>query len=282
MRLFPRQFETIIGESDSDAVKITELAVTFEIKKTSSSKPVEGFVEIKNLSDATDSFIKNKGQRIRILGGYPGRTGLLFDGDIRSITRGRDNVDRLTRIELGGNVRKLTQARFTRAYAGALSIKQIVQDALPSFGLDFNSISLLPEVQKADFAFDGRTSDLLDKLLLPNGVSWRENDGVITFSKIGVADNLITVPVINPGSGLVGVPGQTEKGGIKFTSLLNPFLAIGKPVKVETVVLGLSGGGRDQNVRAGETQGIYKVISTNHRGDLRGTPFYTDVEGVAL
>lgn len=282
MRLYQRVFELVIGESDSEAIRLTNLAFKFEVKKVSSSKPIEGFVEVKNLSDATDTFIKNKGQRVRIFAGYPGLTGLIFDGDIRSIVRGRDGVDRTTNIKLGGNVRKLTQARFSRSYSGNVSIKQIVTDALPSFSLSVGSLELLPDTQKADFAFDGRTSDLLDRLLPPNGISWHESDGIIIFSIIGESNDVITVPLITPQSGLVGIPGQTEKGGIKFTSLLNPFLAIGKPVKVESGVFGLSGGGRDQNVRSGETTGVYKIVSINHRGETRGVPFFTDVEGIAV
>ncbi len=214
--------------------------------------------------------------------GYPGQTGLIFDGDIRSIIRGRDGVDRVTNIKLGGNVLKMTQARFSKSYSGNVSIRQIITDAIPSFGLTVESLDLLPEIQKADFAFDGRTSDLLDRLLPPNGIEWHESDGIITFSIIGKANGIVTFPVITARSGLVGIPGQTEKKGIKFTSLLNPFLAIGKPVRIESDVLGSPGGGRAQNLRSAETSGVYKITTITHRGETRGVPFYTDVEGIPV
>lgn len=282
MRLFDRQFEIIVGESDSEAISIKNLAMKFEVKKVSSSKPIEGFVEIINVSDATDTFIKDKGQRIRIVGGYPGRVGLLFDGDVRRVERGRSGVDRITKIELGGNLVKLSNARFSRSYSGNVSIKQIIIDAIPSFGLTSNNLDFLPLIQKANFAFDGKTSDLLDKLLPINGVNWREDSGIITFSRIGQADDLINIPVISTGSGLIGIPGQTDKGGVKFRSLLDANLDIGKAVKLESDVINLSGGGRDKNVSSGNTNGFYKIISVNHNGETRGTPFYSDIEGIPI
>ena len=282
MKLFNRQFEIIVGESDSEAISIKGLAMKFEIKKVSSSEPIEGFVEITNVSDATSTFIKDKGQRIRIIGGYEGRVGLLFDGDVRRVERGRSGVDRITKIELGGNLVKLSNARFSRSYAGNVSIKQIVTDAIPSFGLTANNLDFLPIIQKANFAFDGKTSDLLDRLLPSNGINWREDSGLITFSRIGKADDLINIPVISAGSGLIGIPGQTDKGGVKFRSLLNSNLNIGKAVKLTSEVIDNSGGGRDQNVNSGNTNGIYKIISISHNGETRGTPFYTDIEGTPI
>lgn len=279
MRLYDRIFRVEIGEAGEEARAIENLSMKFEIQKSNVGVPNAGFVEIFNLSDATESFIQERGEQIRVFGGYPGVTGLLFNGDIRKITRGRTGPDRITRVELGGNVRKLTRAIFSRSYSGNVSIAQIVQDALPSFALSNDLTELLPDKQKSDFAFDGRTSDLLDRLLLPNGVTWHESDGVISFSLRNRPDDLVTIPVLRAGSGLVGIPGKTDTG-VNFRTLLNPYIQINKPVKLESGVLGLSGGGRDQNVRAGETDGIYKIKTLVHKGETRGQAFYTEAEAV--
>jgi len=285
MQLSQRIFEVII-----DGREISGLQMKFEISKLSLGTLQQGFVSIFNLSDATDTFIKERGQRIQIVAGYEGLSGLIFDGDIRSILRTRENLDRVTTIRIGGNVTRLTRARFVKSYKGNVSIKQIIIDALPTFvGVSFNNTEILPDIQKSDFAYADRTLDLLTKLLIPNGVSWYEDLGIISFFKIDETTPVENAFVISPTSGLIGVPGLTQipldpskKPGVKFISLLNPFLTNQSIVKLETSVKFLSGGGRDQNLRAGETSGFYKLTSVKHQGETRGNSFYTICEGLAV
>jgi hypothetical protein len=262
LRLYKRNITTIIGSDDNTGTKIDNLYTTIEIKKELSGKPSEGTVKIFNLNDSTETRIKEKGKRIRVVAGYDGNDKTLYDGDIRRVERDKQSLDRVVSITLGGNVFKLTNAVFNKSYTGAVSVKQIVMDAVPSFDLSYIGIDIIPDAQLNDFSFTGRTADLLDKILRPLNVQWIEDNAFIKFSLKGQPITE-TVFVLKSGTGLVGSPSVTEKG-IKAKSLLNGLLNIGDRVKIESKRL----------------NGLYKITQLIHKGDNRDGEFLTEFLGI--
>lgn len=261
MRLYKRYVQIIIGDDES-AISIDSLYISFDIKKALTEKPSEGTVNIYNLNDNSEAKIDESGKRIRVIAGYGENVDLLYDGQVRKITKDKQRLDRITTIELGGNVFKITDAFFNKSYVGAVPVKQIVQDAIPSFGMSSVGLDKIPASTLNDFAFTGRTSGLLDRILNPLDVQWFEDDGFIRFSVIGESSE--TVFVLKAGTGLVGFPSITDTG-IDFKALLNGKIKINGRVKIESAII----------------SGVYKITNLVYRGDNRDGEFFTECAGVA-
>jgi hypothetical protein len=264
LRLYKRIIRVVIGQNDGDAIAIDGLYIQIEIKKNISAKPNEGFVNIFNLSENTENQIREKGTRIRVFAGHDNRPVLLHDGDIRRVKREPQPPDRITRITLGGNVIKLSQAFFNKSYSGQISVKQITLDSIPSFNIDATDIDQIPDnAFLHDFSFTGKTSDLLDKILNPVGVQWFESENFIKFSANRQAlDNVV---LLNKDTGLIGSASITDKG-VKFKSVLNGRIVLNERVKIESILV----------------NGTTKVIEILHKGDNREGDFVTEGIGTEL
>lgn len=264
MRIYKRIIRVVIGEDDGTAISIDSLYIQIEVKKVISGKPNEGYVNIYNLAKSTEDRIREKGVRIRVFAGYDDQPTLIHDGDIRRVDRDRTDVDRITTITIGGNVVKLSQAIFNQSYSGQVQVKQIVQDAIPSFGIDAINLDQIPnDAFLYDFSFTGKTGDLLDKILDPIKVQWYENDNFIKFSLRG--QGLDPVIFLTKNTGLIGSASVTDKG-IKFRSVLNGRIAIGDRIKIESQLV----------------SGTYKVIQALHKGDNREGEFITEGMGTEI
>jgi hypothetical protein len=84
--------------------------------------------------------------------------------------------------------------------------------------------------------------------------------------------------VLSPSTGLIGIPVQTLDG-IEATCLINSHVKPGAFVKIDQSLI--TAGQRDLSVGAVNafpsitTDGIYRVMWTEHEGDTRGNPWYT-------
>lgn len=264
MLIYNRIVRVVVGQEDNTALSIDSLFIKFEIKKLISGKPNEGFVSIYNLSSISENRIKEKGIRVRLLAGYDNSPILIHDGDIRRVSRDPGLTDRITTISLGGNMFKLSQAIFDKSYSGQISVKQVVVDAVPSFGIDPIDLEQIPDnAFLYDYSFTGKTADMLDEILRPIGVQWFEDDNFIKFSSKGNA--LEDVVLLNKDTGLVGHPSVTDKG-IKFRSTLNGRIKMNNRVRIES-----------SNVT-----GVFKVGQVFHKGDNREGKFETEGIGVEL
>ncbi|MCK5133231.1 MAG: hypothetical protein KAR40_13900 [Candidatus Sabulitectum sp.] len=265
MRIFKRIIRIVVGQEDGTALAIEKLFMEIEVKKFLSGKPNEGFGRIYNLSETSENQIREKGIRIRIFAGYDGQPVLLHDGDIRRVDRdGFGKLNRITTINIGGNVAKLSSAFFNKSYSGQVAVKQIVADAVPSFGIDAINIDQIPDnAFLYDYSFTGKTGDLLDEILNPIDVQWFENDNFINFSLKGSA--LESVVVLSKNTGLIGSPSVTEKG-IKFKSALNGRITVTNRVKIESQA----------------ATGVYKVGDIAHTGDNRAGKFETNGIGLEI
>ena len=280
MRLYKRGIRVVVGDDDS-AVEIRDLKMEIEAVFESQSIPSEGFVRIFNLNENTETRIRNRAERIRIFAGYEPDLGLIFDGDIRRVERDRQDLDRITTITLGGNVFRLVNARFSRSYEGQVTVRQIVQDALPSFGIDFDTLDAIPEdAVLNDYAFTGRTYDLLNNILRTVNVNFYEENNIIRFSLRGEVPQE-NVFLISQNTGMIGSPSITDEG-IKVRNLLNARFIVNRDILVESDVLTRAPEGDAQNAKASEQRGNYKITKLVHKGDNREGEFVSEIDAVPL
>jgi len=247
-----------IGTSENNSTYIQ-----MEIMKNISSKVNEGVVRMFNLSDSTENQIREKGKRVRVFAGYNGKPILIHDGEITRVDRDPDeeSLNRITSVSLAGKLIQISQSIFNKSYSGQVAVKQIVQDAIPTFGLDYADIEQIPDNEFLnDYSFTGKTSDLLDEILDPIKIQWFENDNFIRFSaREKTPETRESVVLLNSNTGLIGSASITEKGA-KFTSRLNGRITLNSQIKIESNLV----------------NGVYKVIQTLNSGDNRSGKFTTE------
>ncbi len=281
MRQYKRSLEVIVGD-DEQEVSIRDLLIQIEIKQEAHFKPAEGFVKIYNLNETNETRIRNQFTRIRVVGGYEGSESLLFDGDIRKVERDREGINRVTVITLGGNVFRLTNAEFNRSYEGVVTVRQIIADAIPSLQLPSDSLNIIPDSAALyDFAWSGRTVDLMERVLSPLDIQWFEDNGLIKFSLQGEPENRIVFD-INRQSGMIASPSVTDNDGVKVKSLLNPRLRVNSLVRIRSDILDFPAQGDATSARAGEATGFYKITKVVHRGDNRRGEYVSEIIGASV
>lgn len=268
LNLFKRIINVVIGNGEGTALSIgsserNSTYIQMEIMKNISSKVNEGVVRMFNLSDSTENQIREKGKRVRVFAGYNGKPILIHDGEITRVDRDPDeeSLNRITSVSLAGKLIKISQSIFNKAYSGQVAVKQIVQDAIPTFGLDYADIDQIPDNEFLnDYSFTGKTSDLLDEILDPIKIQWFENDNFIRFSaREKTPETTESVVLLNSNTGLIGSASITEKGA-KFISRLNGRITLNSQIKIESNLV----------------NGVYKVIQTLNSGDNRTGKFTTE------
>ena len=267
-RRFLRNVRVIIGDQ-AEALRIEDLLIRFRIRRESTDTPADGYVEVLNLTTASEQRIRQRGERVRLEAGYGGEYALLFDGDVRRVERIRGDVDRGVKIHVGGNVTKQRAAIFNRTYEGTVAVSTIFLDAAQTIGLDVGPLDLIPsDAQLTDFAFQGPTRVLLYLLLHPHGLRYYEDDGVIRITKRGEStDDRPDGVLVNENTGMIGTPTVTDDG-VRVRTLIDPRLRLDTRMRVESELV-------DAGAR-------WKIVGVTHQGDNREGAFETIVEGRPL
>lgn len=275
MSSFPNRLIRVTLSDESRSLDIQDLKVEFEFVKALRSKPNSGKIRIWNLKASTAKFAK-AATSVQIVAGYDNNQGLVYGGDLRRVSnrrsgqitsirlaQTREGIDFITEIGLGGHLQALTTAYFQKSYSGTVPLKTIVTDALPTFALVASNVDVLPDITLEDWCWSGKTSDLLDSLLLDTDFNWYEDDGLIVFHETETPIDFRPVR-INPQTGLLSTP-EIERRGIKFKVMLNPALRVGGLIDLEST----------DNP---EANGRWKVKKLMLRGSNRDGEHTTEVE----
>ena len=129
-------------------------------------------------------------------------------------------------------------------------------------------------------------------LAASTGTSFTISDGTLNFAALDAAQTSSQQAVVlNPQSGLIGIPRQTIDG-VEATCLLNPQIRANSYVQIATNLItaaqvdpvgtGTNGGnltrtGSNQSVAGLSPTGTYRVVFVDHTGDTRGDPWYSTV-----
>ena len=266
---FLRSIRIIVGDGN-EALKIENLFISFNIRREGSKTPAEGKIEIYNLNESNETRIRERGKRLQLFAGYGSDLNLIADGDVRRVERMRQRLDRVTRIQFGGNVTRRTQNIFNPMYENKVPIRQIVTDAVAAMGLDLGPLDAIPDEEYPEvFTWERGAESALRLILLPHKIEHYEENGVIRFSVQGKSQDDRDAIVISEKTGMIGTPTTTDDG-MRVRTLLDPRLLIDSRVRIESASL--------ENERAEEQKGVYKVSVVEHMGDNREGDFFTDIE----
>jgi hypothetical protein len=298
VRQYLRKASLIIGRNDgsnNNALDLSTLRFTFAIKRGDLQTPNTADVRIYNVAPNTMLAIEKEYTRLVIQAGYDGNFGVIFDGLIKQVRRGRESATD-TYIDI-------TVADGDAAYNYSMSAFALAAGSKPN-----DRVSAILEAMATNGVVGGYVPDLggnplprgksvfamsrdeLRNIAFNAQSSWSIQDGKLNMIPI-TAYQPGQIPVITAATGMIGLPEQTQNG-IRVKCLLNPNIKIGQAIKLDNESIqryrfGL--GVTDQPTNFALEQqininndGLYYVMMAEHSGDTRGQEWITDLICLAI
>lgn len=238
--------------------------LSFSVVKTSTSSSNKCTVTAYNLSEDSRSFIEKKEGTLRLEAGYAGATSIIFVGDIDKVIDKRQGPDILTIIESGDGERRLADAHVELSLKAGATDEQIINSVVNVLSVERGTVKGIQRKEYLNgFSYSGKAQELLDKITKKQSLEWSIQDGSLQIIPQN-ADTGETAVLLNSTTGLIDVPNKTDEGFV-IKSLLNPELAPGRQVQLESILL--------------TGPAVFKVDKVTHVGDTKESDFYSEVEG---
>jgi hypothetical protein len=261
---FGRVCQLIVGK-DGSGIKISELRMRFDIKKSSDENPNTAKIEIYNLNPEHQNQLLKEWADIQLLAGYQGAERLIFSGQIRTATPKIQGTDRIITIESGDGDREILRGFVNKTLTKGCTANQVVAACQSSmFGVPNAHKDDLETVYARGRVLSGRASDVLTKQTKQDGAQWSIQDGQMLLLK---GDNVRpnAVWLINQSTGMLGSPEPTQDG-VKVKTLLNPAYLIGGVAKIDSEIY----------------QGGVRIESIRHSGDTHSSEWSSELEGLRV
>lgn len=250
---FERSSFLTIGPLTADeGVKFQNLRMSFNFTKTSDRKNNNGTIKIWNLRPKAISEI-TKGDiatGVTFEAGYKGREAVIFVGTVVGVFIEYDNVDSVLNISVADGAIGTAQGWFTQSYKGATNPWDVIEDVALIMGEGtnlergiFSETAVAP--YKNGFVWNGLCGKALTRICDDKNLTWFIDDNKLHVIDKDVALSPVNVPFLSPNTGLIGSPVYHEEQtgsrkdkhtlrGIKFKCLLNPRIAVGNEVAVQS------------------------------------------------
>lgn len=296
-----RKASLIIGGDDGQALDLSDLRFRFAIRRGDTQTPNSADIRVYNVSDDTANRIRQllpqpEFTRVVIQGGYDGNYGILFDGQIKQIRRGRESqTDTFIDITAADGDRAYNYAiTAITLEANQTGAKDQIAAVLGSMAKKGVGTGYLPEIAGNPLprgkVFYGMSRDALRQLAKNTSTNWSIQDGKVNFTpKSAYIPG--EIPVVTSATGMIGLPTQTQNG-IHVRALLNPNFKIGQVIKLDNASiqgfrfgLGIQNGpGNEWTKLIAKTNndGLYYVMIADHFGDTRGQEWYSDLLCLAV
>ncbi len=285
-----RKISLIIGQDNGSALELAELRVVFDIRRGDTQTPNSARIRVYNLSETTRQRMEYEFTRVVLQGGYEGNYGILFDGQVKQIRRGRDSqTDTYLDITAadGDSAYNFAVVNTTMA-AGSTPADHVAAacTAMNPYGVTQGYVPPLPTnpLPRGRVMF-GMARDFLASTARTTQTVWSIQDGrVVLIPETSYMPG--EIPVITFETGMVGLPEQTQNG-ITIKMLLNPSVKIGTLIKIDNRSVQLRERSLNVKQQAEEANvaernrlqndGYYYVMLASHSGDTRGNDYYTEV-----
>ncbi len=285
-----RKASLVIG-SDGDALDFSDLRFSFDIRRGDIQTPNSARIRIFNVSDDTAQRIQGEFTRVVLQAGYQdGPFGLLFDGVIKQVRRGRYSpTETVVDVTAASGDMWYNHAVVNTTLAAGSTYMDHVQAAIATMKPYGLTVGYLPEFDVKPLprgrVIFGMARDVLKNAALNLNADWSIQD-----TQFQMVPQNSYIPgealVLTAETGMIGLPTQ-DQNGITVKCLLNPNARISGLVKIDnksiqraeyslTVSdnavesnLNIQGYGRLNN------DGVYKILVAEHEGDTRDNPWYT-------
>jgi hypothetical protein len=290
-----RKVSLIVGNDEGPARDLSELRFKFSVRRGDIQTPNSADIRIYNLSEQTTQAIQKEFTRILLQAGYEGNFGVIFDGQIKQVRRGRETQT--------DTYLDITAADGDSAYNFAFSSTSLAAGSTPidhfnavakdmeKHGVSEGYVPDLPgnPLPRGKVVY-GMSRDIMRNVAKNTDCSWSIQDGKLTMVP-QTAYVPGEIPVITAATGMVGLPEQTQNG-IRLKVLLNPNIKIGQAVKLDNASIqryrySMSIGQEALNLLNEQSNkinndGLYYVMIADHAGDTRGNEFYTELTCLAI
>lgn len=297
VRQYLRKASLVVGD-DEDAIDLSELRFRFAIRRGDIQTPNTADIRVYNLAPNTSQRVQKEFARVVLQAGYDGNFGLIFDGTIKQVRRGRETPT--------DTYLDITAADGDRAYnfsvsaislaAGQTAPKSVAEHIIKGMAVHGCQQGYIPDtlpdhpLPRGKVIY-GMSRDALRRLAENTDTTWSIQDGKVDFIPLTGAKPSADIPDITSATGMIGLPEQTQNG-IRVRTLLNPNFKIGQIVKIDNESIqrmrfGLVGDNQVQerfNAMAAKTDddGFYYVMLAEHSGDTRGNDWYTNIVCLAM
>lgn len=281
---YKRSYSLIINDNEKIRT-LTELKIEFEVTKSLRGFPNQAKIKIYNPSPDTESTLRNNDVLLTLNAGYENAVDLLFTGQLRNVTQERQGVDRIITVFAADGRKDWETSFYNKTLSDKITIKQTIEELAATFVSTATGVLLGLEA-KADKlrgqTLSGKTSDLLDQLAEDYDFEWSIQDGSFVTVPITEAIDKNDIIVLTSNTGMIGTPTITREG-VTVKALLNPRITPNRliQIKSEGTIVSL-GNLFFENVRSTTADGIYKVYELIHKGDSRGTDWFTEAKGIVF
>jgi hypothetical protein len=251
-RAYKLQVDNVVIEGGGAGEQRFGLSISFEVEKTGKSEPNKAKIEIRNLSKDTQGslekrFKEARAQRVPVIvelsAGYGTDIGIIFKGDVRSLSSRIDGTETVTTIIGGDGAHNHKTARISRSFAPGTSVETVARACADALGVGQGNLgdvvsrfrlggmgATFPE----GIALSGSAKQALENISKSCGYEFSIQSGALQFTERGKPIDR-EILLLSPDSGLVGSPepqvdatvlGKDGKpkpaksGGLKIRTLL--------------------------------------------------------------
>lgn len=296
-----RKASLIIGGQDGHGLDLSALRFAFSIRRGDIQTPNSADIRVYNVSDDTAQRILQRiptpeFSRVVVQAGYDGNYGVIFDGTIKQVRRGRDSqTDTYLDITAADGDSaynfSVTALSLSASETGPQDTIQHIVKGMAERGVTMGYLPDIPgnPLPRGKVVF-GMTRDALRQQCKTLGFGWSIQDGKVNFIPL-TSYMPGDIPELTSATGVVGLPEQTQDG-IKLKVLLNPSLKIGQAVRLNNASiqqyrynLSINQAGNNLLVSKNNklnADGLYYVMLAEHSGDTRGNGWFTDLLCLAI
>lgn len=287
-RLYLRKCSLIVGGS-GNGLELGELRVVFSTHKADFETPNHADIRVYNLADETALRVQKEFTQVVLQAGYEGNFGLVFGGNVRQVRRGRENgVDTFLDILASDGDRAYNYAVVNATLAaGSVPADRVkaAQGAMVEHGVTPGyTPDLGGQALPRGKVMYGMARKFMRDEAATTGTTWSIQDGKVQMVPLrGVLPG--EAIELTAESGLIGQPEQTNEG-IKVRALLNPRFRVGGRVRLNNASIvrfktDLKIGAFQKAPRL-DSDGFYRILAVEFRGDTRGKDWYADLICVGM
>lgn len=259
--LFQRVVTLTVGERE-----FSDLRVSFDIQRTSRSKPNPAEIRIYGLSKETREAISERLTPVRLVAGYSGQAGQIFSGQLDSVQHGKDGPTIVTTIHASDGRAAWKSYADAKGWRAGTPWQAVIKELATSMGLAVPPAALatITGAARGPYTVQGYAWREMDVLIAQLGLQWSIQDGSFQVVQADQATNE-SVVLLTPDSGLVGVPKFTDpkisrvgrnrtkrrRSAVEIDALLQPEFTPGRQIRIESQTM----------------TGDYRIDSVTHKGD---------------
>lgn len=287
-----RKCTLLVTDRKGEGLDLSNLHIKFAIKRSDTQTPNMAEIKIYNVREESIQVIEKEYSRVILQGGYEDNFGVIFQGNIKQVLRGRDNgTDTWVEIVAGdGDLAynfAIVNASIAKGSTQADQINAAIKPMNSKGNVTAGNISNLPTVKlPRGKVMYGMSRDYLRQSALTSNQTWSIQDGKVQF--VPVTSYLPgEAVVLTAKTGMIGTPVQTNEG-VNIKCLLNPKLKVGGRVKLDNasiakLKINLSVPLSPANIPAPLTaDGVYYILVIETIGDNRGQEWYSSLTTLNL